>query len=433
MRLLTRVLFLILTFMLVILGRPIQTLAAAESTHAGIHDQASKNVYTLLPCNSAEEMDCIENFFIKYKTGKQDLVKLSNPANGGTMDSRGQYSENPISNWTFLDQNGLSRKIQTQATLSGENFFSTSLNRLYPALWFYIYGLDRSDIEAGLKFQIDLRTSWLKPINAAAYAQDGDLIEKPIPGGRLFSFSGRPFLSTGFTDPTKYSLLGSASSQLKSDYENVTLYFLIDHASSIPGGSVYDSRCANFGYTFESDNGIAAGQPYMENSNSLKFQTSAPHLLSTGVENLGFFSANIHKSYLDCMFPNNSLTKFPFIEISVIDQNGQPELASLSSEIKEGIYRIRATGFHFSSPNIVVSGTNTAPKYASVQSPTPVISPSPIATPSPTGANGVASTPIPTKTPNAPAPLTQFKCVKGKVVKVFTSKVVKCPAGYQKR
>jgi hypothetical protein len=268
--------------------------------HAVEMKRDSSSQQTLLPCIDKLDMDCIQSFTYSYPNKKELQVKLIQPASGYTIDALGQRVDNAQSTWIILDQSGQNRKITTVATLSGEKFISPTYSKFYPSLWFYIFDMQKIDIISGLNFHITFRTTWLKPENAAAYGANGEMIEGKYPGGHLYSFSAGPFLATGFSDPSKYGQLSDSETVLKSDQENPTLYFVIDHASSIRNGSMYDSSCSDFGYTFESDNGIAAGQPGMDSPNSLNFVMYAPHFLSTGEINSGFFSANIQKAYLDC-------------------------------------------------------------------------------------------------------------------------------------
>lgn len=369
----------------------------------------SPGQFTLLPCVNKSDIDCIESFTYSYPKVKSTPVQLVKKASGSTQDKFGQDIENSMSGWSFIDNLGSSRSFSTVATLSSEKYMSPAYNKFYPSLWFYIYDMQRFDVEAGLKFQVIFRTSWLKPVNAAAYGRNADLVQKTIQGGSTFTFTGSPFLSTSFLDSTKYGQLGESGSTMKSDSEHPTLYFLIDHASSIPNGSMYDARCAYAGYTFESSNGIAAGQPTMDSPDSLNFVIYAPHFFSDGTLNTGFFSANIHKDYLDCMFPGNTLTKYPEIAVSITDSDGSKQVATTSSTIQNGIYKIRASGFHFSAPRIVVTG---------VASSTPAPAPSASA-----------------KSDSVPMLATKktISCVKGKVVKKVTGAIPKCPTGYKKK
>jgi hypothetical protein len=175
---------------------------------------------------------------------------------------------------------------------------------------------------------------------------------------RRFTFIGSPFLGTSLNSPEKYAELNSPTQDnTQSDGENTVLYFVVDHLSSVLGGSFWDSSCAQFGYSVTSHNAIGAGQPYMSDSETLKFNIGAPHRLSTGELNEGFFTTDIPVDYLDCRWPNNILTKSPRVEVSVIDATGAKQIATTSVQIEKGILKVRAFGFHYSSPTITLKAS----------------------------------------------------------------------------
>ena len=140
----------------------------------------------------------------------------------------------------------------------------------------------------------------------------------------------------------------------------------------------------------------------MSDLDTLKFNIGAPHLLSTGEINLGFFSTDIPVKYLDCRWPGNRLTKAPKIEVSVINSDGSTQIATTSVVVQNGILKVRANGFHYSSPTISVKGVTEVPKPLSSSTPSKQLS----------------------KTK-------KVLCIKGKVTKSFEG--TSCPVGWKKK
>jgi hypothetical protein len=379
-------------------------------------DRLSNSQRTLVPCASPQDFDCIESFSVLYPNGKSSEVQLLIPPSGSTTDELNQTVENSGSTWRYSDLNGVSRKIYVTATLTGENYVSPAYKRRYPAMWFNLLNLDPSEIKSGDKFKVVLRMSWLQPQGVGLFGANGDFSQQVISGGNRYTFIGSPFLSTSLNSPEKYSLLnGPQQDESVSDGEHPTLYFVIDHLSSIPGGTFWDPTCAEFGYSVTSSNAIGAGQPYMTDNETLKFNIGAPHKLSTGELNEGFFSTDFPVAYLNCRWPNNQLSKSPRVEISVVNSDGTTQTATTSVRVENGILKIRANGFHYSSPTIVLKASNNLllPPLASTDAmPTP--------SPSPT----LVRTLIKKVT---------ITCVKGKVSKIVTGAKPSCPVGYRKK
>lgn len=313
----------------------------------------------LKPCLNSQELDCIESFQVIYANGKNSLINLVQPAEGQFQDDFGQIIENSGSVWSYLDSTGTARKIVVTTTLNGENYKSPVYKRLYPAMWFSILDIAKSEVDSGIRFKIVLRMSWLQPQGVGLIAKNAAFSENIKDNVRHFTFIGSPFLGTSLNSPEKYAELNSPTQDnTQSDGENTVLYFVVDHLSSIPGGTFWEPSCAQFGYSVTSHNAIGAGQPYMSDAETLKFNIGAPHKLSTGELNEGFFTTDIPIDYLNCKWPNNLLTKSPRVEVSVIDTNGAKQIATTSVQIEKGILKVRAFGFHYSSPTITLKASN---------------------------------------------------------------------------
>jgi hypothetical protein len=386
----------------------ISTLALGVIPHAnGDLNRLSNTQKALQPCVNMSELDCIENLSVQHPNGKSSGLKLIQPATGSFLDEYGQTIENSGSVWTYVDLNGISRILVITASLNGENYISPVYKKRYPAMWFTFLDIDPSEINSGTKFKLTLRTSWLKPQGVGLMGANATFAEQTLAKGSRYTFVASPFLSTSLNSPEKYALLNSIGQEATiSDGERPVLYFVVDHLSSVAGGTFWDPSCAEFGYSITSHNAIGAGQPFMSDNETLKFNIGAPHRLSTGEMTRGFFTTDIPVAYLDCKWPGNVLTKSPRVEISIVNTDGTTQLATTSVKIEKQILKVRAFGFHYSSPTIVLKASNNLSL--------------PILTENLDG-NSVS------------AKRTSITCIKGKVTKKVTAINPKCPAGYKKK
>ena len=144
----------------------------------------------------------------------------------------------------------------------------------------------------------------------------------------------------------------------------------------------------------------------MSDNETLKFNIGAPHKLSTGEMNRGFFTTDIPVRYLDCRWPQNILTKSPRVEISIANTDGTTQIATTSVKIEKGILKVRAFGFHYSSPTIVLKASNDLSLPALFVTPDEV---------------------------KTVMKKTSITCIKGKLTKKVSAVNPKCPAGYKKK
>jgi len=385
----------------------VSTLVVAVLPSAtGDLNRLSNTQKALRPCVNVSELDCIETLTVQYPNGKSSGLKLIQSATGSFLDEYGQTIENSGSVWTYADLNGISRKLVITASLNGENYVSPVYKKRYPAMWFTFLDIDSSEINSGTKFKLTLRTSWLKPQGVGLMGANATFAEQTLNIGSRYTFVASPFLSTSLNSPEKYALLNSAGQEATiSDGERPVLYFVIDHLSSVPGGTFWDPSCADFGYSITSHNAIGAGQPFMSDNETLKFNIGAPHRLSTGEVTKGFFTTDIPVAYLDCKWPGNVLTKSPRVEVSIVNTDGTTQIATTSVKIEKQILKVRAFGFHYSSPTIVLKASNNLllPSLSDIVDET-----------------------------NAATKKTTIACVKGKLTKKVTAVKPKCPAGFKK-
>jgi hypothetical protein len=347
-------------------------------------------------------MECLEKFEVISASGKSTSAQNLTIPKGSYVDANGQTVENNVSTWLINNAAGTTHKISMTAYILPEKHVNPSYKRYTPTMWIGLGELTEEDVSSVTKFKIAVRSSWLTPQGAGMSGAQAEMLDEKIPGGRRYTFIGAPWMSPSVTDPAAWANLDTA----KSEFEKPTFYFLIDHLSSLPNGSFWSDFCSEHGYRFGSSNAIGAGEPYMTDSETLKFNIGSAHLLSNGEINTGFFTASYPVKYMDCRWPGNTLTKSPRIEVSVIDSDGTKQAATTSVQIKNGIFRINAYGFHYSQPTIVLKPTTDTK--------VPLVN---------IGASQTTKTPV----------KTTITCIKGKITKKVTAIKPVCPKGYKKK
>ena len=362
----------------------------------------SSDAFAIRPCATPAEMECLESFVVISPNGKSTPAQNLTLPKGSYIDIYGQTVENNVSTWLITNAAGTTHKISMTANILPEKHVNPSYKRYTPTMWIGLGELTEEDVSSVTKFKIAVRSSWLTPQGAGMSGAFAEMLDEKITGGHRYTFTGAPWMSPSVTDPNAWANLDTA----KSEFEKPTFYFLIDHLSSLPNGSFWSDACSEHGYHFGSSNAIVGGEPYMTDSETLKFNIGSAHLLSNGTVNSGFFTATYPVKYIDCRWPGNLLTKSPRIEISVMNSDGTEQIATTSVQIKNGIFKINAYGFHYSQPTIVLRPTtNTKVPLVNI---------------------GTSQT---TKGPVK----TTITCVKGKLIKKVTAIKPVCPKGYKKK
>jgi hypothetical protein len=396
-------------------------LASADVTPIVEIAQDTSGRMALRPCASPAHLTCIESLSAILPNGTTNEFKLLQAPTGNYLDSKNQVTENSLTSWSFVDVDGTTRQIYTDGNLSGENYKGEQVNfNLQPKMTFAFVDPPVKDVTSGVKFKFVFRSSWVVPVAAFLMASNAEYKDEKIENGHRYTYIGSPFVGTNYAGRPLSGLSNEASDLTKSDSENIRMYFLIDHASSIPGGSYGDTRCSKFGYPVTSHNAYGGGTPHLVDNDTMKFEIYSPHLLSTGALSTGFFSTYMSVAWMDCMWPGNNVSKSPKVEVSVINSDGTAQVATTSFKIENGFLVVNARGFHFSAPTIQL-------KAIKAVSPTVEVSTSPEPAPMASEKAVVA----------VPAAKTSKKvtisCIKMKTLKKITGINPKCPSGYKKK
>ncbi len=155
-----------------------------------------------------------------------------------------------------------------------------------------------------------------------------------------------------------------------------------------PGKAI---RCAGNGVLFTASNALTAREPSWDRrKNSLNFGIQGPHFDANGDLFKGFFNARIPKKWLDCNYPENSLSTASEVVVSITYDDGTSQIATSSTRVTSETIYVNVPLLHFSSPTIRITNAVFAKSAA------------------------------PSKT---------LRCVKGKVTKKVTAN--KCPPGWK--
>ena len=168
------------------------------------------------------------------------------------------------------------------------------------------------------------------------------------------------------------------------------------------------SQTALLGVVASNATAFSSGPPsFNPETVSLDYQIAAPHLTSRGEVFVGSYSLIMNSQFARCIY---SLTSAPVkATVSVINTDGQKQIATESVSESDSWIRLSADGFTFSSPVVRVK--------LSQDSVIPTI------TSAPMKPNSPSSSVIPVKK--------TLVCVKGKATKKISGMKPKCPLGFK--
>lgn len=208
------------------------------------------------------------------------------------------------------------------------------------------YTLDPED-----KFRIVIRSQELPVHWMGAGARDGDVVREDYLTGERWILSGAQELM-GWNPGLSWAIAAVNS-------ENLSTFF-----KDIP-------RCSKYGVLFLSSNGVTGGLPsWNKKTNSLNFGVFGPHFDANGDLYRGFFKARIPKKWLDCTYPENTLSAASQVVVNITYDDGSVQVTTTHTKITDEIIYIDVPVFHFSSPTIQVMN---ADKAASTPRPSPKV------------------------------------------------------------
>jgi len=200
------------------------------------------------------------------------------------------------------------------------------------------------------RLRVVVRTSWLKPAYARTTLRDFSVRISTLPGGgsRIIA-SGLPLPTPGFYDFRDVD----ASGIPREEFDYVQHSWLVDFIDA--GDPDFPKDCLRESFPIVSSNAWTSGEPYWDPATrQLRFFVSAPHHNPSGNLFRGYYDAVLPGDVARCLWRMNPKSLANRLEISVVEEGGQPQVATTSVGYTAGNVRVNARNFHFSSPTIVV-------------------------------------------------------------------------------
>jgi len=367
----------------------------------------------LRACQIADELDCIQSLSVINSDGSTNTLSPSTFVSSDPyIDSNGNTvrpGQQPFSGY------GVSATADVQLD-SLIHVIIASPKILGSALRVFINGG-----EPTTKFQIQIRTSWLKAEDIQLLANSAAYKIEEIPGGTLWTFSGSQQAIGGYTS----DWAAKAAADANADVVWNRLTFFVAHAGADASSSAFDPRCAANGFPVRTFNAPAAGLPYWDAATqSLNFGIWSPHADPSGAPFVGYFKIWVPDSYIDCMYPDNTITKATSITAAVVDADGYAQDASVQISNENGNLYLSVSGFHYSSPKISIrDAALVGPKVKPVVKKITCIK----------GSRNKSVSGVKPVCPAGYKAAKTIRCAKGSRVKTVTALSPRCPAGYRKK
>jgi hypothetical protein len=381
----------------------VTTLQTLPSQALPTKDFTVPATYVLTKCASAVEFDCIES--------------------AGIVDGQGNFKAGSLA----YDQVADNPRIE-----NGNKIYDGSSAWRVDSRSIYLTGTLDSPVTKGcagtcaaLRIHVDVdnplttkvrlifRTSWIRPMNIQMKSLDSDYKYEKIPGGVRWTMEGMGMPFSTYWPKNNEELESKYASNSLADSDSTFFDFYIHHAGNSVSESFWDPMCSDKGFSVQSHNTNETGDPMWDAANeSLIFSIRAPHFKKSGDLNVGFFKYWASHAFMDCKYPGNTLTKAAKLTLEIINEDGTSSVATSAVMNKDGTMYFFASGFHFSTPKILIKAEKVTPA----------------ATPAPSPSASASVAPVVAK----PKSVT-ISCIKGKLLKKISGVNPKCPTGYKKK
>ena len=306
--------------------------------------------YLLGICQSKEQLDCLEaEIRVTHKDGTISLAEFA-----GSQFS-GPFIENMNLNisgahrfrYTSGTSNGYLKEFQVRVTLAtpgskpfgavgvsvvarGKKLKASECEENLVKLCTR-YSLDPEDV-----FNLVVRSQRIPAHWLGAHAQEADVVHENYLTGDKWIISGAQTL-LGWNPGLWWSIAAIDTNDSSLFARNIL-------------------RCSEFGVVFKASNEVTGGLPSWDSkANSLNFGVSGPHFDANGDLFKGFFKARIPKKWLDCVYPENTLSMAEQLVVNITYDDGSVQVATTHTKISENIIYIDVPVLHFSSPTIRIS------------------------------------------------------------------------------
>jgi hypothetical protein len=333
--------------------------ALVGPAQAASHIDVTSNIeYSLDPCASATDLDCIQSVGFIDDAGTYLEAKYEGMQGSQVrIDQWGNTINEGESIWkTGALTANLRASLDSPEVVIFKNADDTPHHGSALRLDFGASNL------LALHVRVAVRTSFLRPSNIQLVADNANFSQTSIAGGNLWTFEGQGTAVSNYTHD--FQVPDRQTFAAQADEDTSTLHFFIHHADPNLAEGYFPGVCADVGYTVQAFNSNSAGDPSIAPDGSMQFAIFSPHTKADGSGNHGFFKFWTTDKFLDCKFPGNKLTKAAGLTVSVVDENGTTQVSTNQVSHKDGKVFVSATNFHYSSPSIKVAPIAAVPVAA---------------------------------------------------------------------
>ena len=302
-------------------------------------------------CEDAKELDCIES--VSVKTADSKIVDLNFTKFEVTEDRKdafGNYVRHGFAFFSSSDVGGTPFEVKVNSMLYTPEFNPWGEpGGEWGGLWNKLE-VTQGDTTLGIVEKV--RTSWLRPLAGAADGERSSIVEKVIPGGRLYTATTYRVLVSEYKEDDQADAKFKAGAN--ADVDRIShMWYIDDIRHGDAPGENFSADCANQGWPILSSDAAWGGYPiWNKSTKTLDYNIGAAHRTAAGEINTGFFKVSVSESYVTCKWKGFPLNSVAGMTVSVIDDNG--ELQSVVTSVKRsgGRLYIVASGFHYSSPTV---------------------------------------------------------------------------------
>jgi hypothetical protein len=390
----------------------------------GYNAHALEPLQPLLSCKADSSVACIHQIIVETANGARLTTKIS----GTVIPETRTYAPESVlkANWDIYEVPDINISGNKGGTFLIRPFYFPSGNRdcfynpcveggeyLEFATAPIIHGGKSAFSDLGYTYEIHFQV----PENFSMIAANGRGYRKVdirVDSSTLYPKRAGFINYTLRIEPMKYSgfvlnalLNGTLIEKAELETDNGAIWFM---GARDPAMQSFGNCKDIYGVTV-TGNAFYTGLPQWNSKDqTIDVSTRAPHLMSNGEQNIGYFQARISRKMADCLW-SIDLSKKVTASISLNYSNNKENVQTWSGQMIGDEYVLTVSGIHFSSPTLSFKLSQEA---------------APVATPA------VTATPTPTPT-ITPIKKTTITCVKGKTVQKVGAVKPVCPKGYKKK
>ena len=318
-------------------------------------------------CATTESLDCIVSINVIRADGSvligqsQDVPCLAVPKPQGTVGRAKRQCQPPFDEgqWNINLPDG-----SGQTFLVGDEFDTPAWHQTPQTALagFHIGVRDAPFLNVTDQVEFKIRTSWLIPTGITGYGRNAAISVTNLPNGHLMtlkaSIASVAIMSQGARlyemskDPTKFS----------ADKITRQISFNVGDVNAVTGINSVKSTCqSGTNFDWQMSDIQTFTPPEIDRSGNIVIQIAGPHyLMDQKALNIGTYEADVQVGPNACTFRNSSLIGAQSYSITVLDQDGTPEVTTNSITVDaNNVAHFRINGIHFSQPTITIKGLRT--------------------------------------------------------------------------